>query len=91
MRLVRFECDAQRLAGAEQLRLADHVVERSGSQAFGERRAGRGSAVRPTLAPGARRLGRCRSGKEVVACAHRAVKVERVENINEAASISSGE
>jgi hypothetical protein len=35
MRLARFEGDAQRLAGAEQMLLADHVVQRFGAEAFG--------------------------------------------------------
>lgn len=46
MQPTRLERDAQRLAGAEQLRLADHVVERLRAQALGQRRRGIGVAER---------------------------------------------
>jgi hypothetical protein len=38
MGLTRFECKTQRLAGAEQMTLADDVVERARSQPLRERR-----------------------------------------------------
>ena len=40
MQAARLERDAQRLAGAEQVLLADHLVERLRPQPFGQRRGG---------------------------------------------------
>ena len=40
MRLTGFESQAQRLAGAEQVLLADHIVRRLRAQLFGEGGAG---------------------------------------------------
>jgi hypothetical protein len=37
MWLARLECDAQRLAGAEQMMLTDYVVKRMWPKSFGER------------------------------------------------------
>jgi hypothetical protein len=49
MRFFGFEGDAQRLAGTEQMRLPDDVVERARTQRFGERR--QGLAPREKLIP----------------------------------------
>ncbi len=58
MRPLRLERHAQRLAGPEQLRLADHLVDRARPQPFRERHdVGVGRGRRTTTRPGRRRCG----------------------------------